>query len=95
MNTKDKIMLTALELFSKRGYKAVSVNDIAGELSLSKGALYKHYKNKREIFDSILKKMSETDLRSKDAVVLRMLRLAVELHLLGTARFIAAQRWGQ
>ena len=34
-------------------------------------------------------------LRSKDAVVLRMLRLAVELHLLGTARFIAAQRWGQ
>ena len=56
MNTKDKIMLTALELFSKRGYKAVSVNDIAGELSLSKGALYKHYKNKREIFDSILKK---------------------------------------
>ena len=61
MNTKDKIMLTALELFSKRGYKAVSVNDIAGELSLSKGALYKHYKNKREIFDSILKKMSETD----------------------------------
>ncbi len=61
MNTKDKIMLTALELFSKRGYKAVSVNDIAGELSLSKGALYKHYKNKREIFDSILKKMGETD----------------------------------
>ena len=53
-DTKEKIMMTALRLFAKDGYEAVSVSRIAGELGMTKGALYKHYKNKRDIFDSIL-----------------------------------------
>ena len=32
------------------GYEAVCVSTIAGELGMTKGALYKHYKNKRDIF---------------------------------------------
>ena len=50
--TKEKIMQTALHLFARDGYEAVSVSAIAGELGMTKGALYKHYKNKRDIFDS-------------------------------------------
>ena len=46
-NTKEKIMFAALKLFAKDGYEAVSVSAIAGELGITKGALYKHYKNKR------------------------------------------------
>lgn len=52
-NTKEKILITALRLFAKDGYEAVSVSQIASELGITKGALYKHYKNKRDIFDSI------------------------------------------
>ena len=37
------------------------MSDIAGELSITKGALYKHYKNKQSIFDSIVLRMEELD----------------------------------
>ena len=60
-DTKEKILETALKLFAKDGYEAVSVSDIADELGITKGALYKHYKNKRDIFDSILARMEQND----------------------------------
>lgn len=60
-NTKEKILMTALHLFATDGYEAVSMSTIAGELGITKGALYKHYKNKRDIFDSIVKRMYEID----------------------------------
>ena len=47
-DTKERILLAALKLFAENGYEAVSVRDIAGELSMTKAALYKHYRNKRE-----------------------------------------------
>ena len=59
--TKEKILLAALRLFAENGYEAVSVSDIAGELGITKGALYKHYRSKRDIFDSILRRMEERD----------------------------------
>lgn len=48
-------------MFSARGYEAVSVRDIAGALGMSQAALYKHYANKRDIFDSILRRMEQGD----------------------------------
>ncbi len=42
--------MAALRLFAVNGYEAVSVSQIAGELGITKGALYKHYKKKKEIF---------------------------------------------
>lgn len=60
-DTRENILNTALRLFARDGYEAVSVSTIAGELGMSKGALYKHYKNKRDIFDSIVARMYEID----------------------------------
>lgn len=59
--TKEKILLTSLKLFAQDGYEAVSISKISGELGMAKGALYKHYKNKRDIFDSIINRMDELD----------------------------------
>ena len=65
--TKEKILLTSLKLFAQDGYEAVSISKISGELGMSKSALYKHYKNKRDIFDSILNRMDEMDCeRARD-----------------------------
>ncbi len=61
VETKEKILMTALRLFARDGYEAVSVSMIAGELGITKGALYKHYKNKRDIFDSIVERMYRLD----------------------------------
>lgn len=60
-DTREKILLTALELFAQNGYEAVSVSDIAGRLRITKGALYRHYENKRDILDSIVARMFELD----------------------------------
>lgn len=60
-DTKERILHTALRLFSINGYEAVSVSDIADELGITKGALYRHYRNKRDIFDSILARMEQRD----------------------------------
>lgn len=43
MNTKEAILLEALKQFSQRGYEAVSMRDIAKQLGITQGALYKHY----------------------------------------------------
>ncbi len=61
VNTKERILLESLKLFAKNGYDTVSVRDIAGKLGISQGALYRHYANKRDIFDSILRRMEEYD----------------------------------
>lgn len=58
---KEKILCKSLELFSQKGFDAVSVSMISDSLGISKGALYKHYESKRAIFDAILKRMEESD----------------------------------
>lgn len=60
-DTKEKILITALHLFAKNGYEAVSVSMIAGKLGITKGALYRHFKNKRDIFQSIVEIMKNAD----------------------------------
>ena len=54
-NRKEEILIVALHLFARDGYEAVSVSQIA------KGALYRHYKSKRDIFDCIVQRMEQQD----------------------------------
>lgn len=61
--TKENILAAALHLFAQHGYEAVSVSMIAGELGITKGALYKHYDNKRAILNSIVARMEAEDKR--------------------------------
>lgn len=59
--TKERILNTALALFSQLGYLGTSMSDIANELGMTKGALYKHYTSKQEILDRITARMGELD----------------------------------
>ena len=55
-NRKEEILIAALNLFARDGYEAVSVSQIAGELGMTKGALYRHYKSKKDIFNCIVER---------------------------------------
>ncbi|OMD41342.1 TetR/AcrR family transcriptional regulator [Paenibacillus odorifer] len=59
MTTKEKILYEALALFSNRGYGSVSVREIAGAVGIRESALYKHYKNKQDIFDTVVQVAAE------------------------------------
>ena len=55
-NTKREICREAAKLFSKKGYKDVSMQDICNGTGLSKGGLYRHFGNKEEILLELVKK---------------------------------------
>lgn len=54
MDTKQKILDTALDMFSKRGFSAVSVRDISYAIGVKESAMYKHFTNKQAVFDTLV-----------------------------------------
>jgi len=57
--TKEKILLTAIELFNKYTASAISTNHIAAEMNISPGNLYYYFKNKEEIIKEIFLRLAE------------------------------------
>ena len=57
MNTKERIIDEALTLFSINGYKGTSVKQIADAVGIKDSSLYKHYRSKQEILDTIIEIM--------------------------------------
>lgn len=72
-DTKEKILLVSLELFSKDGYDAVSIRTIADMVGVRNSALYKHYKSKQEIFDAIVERC-KTQFMEKSREILTKTR---------------------
>ena len=54
--SKEKILETARDLFVSEGYQHVTMRQIAKSLGYSHGALYYHFKNKAELFYSLVEK---------------------------------------
>ena len=57
--TKKKILDISLDLFSQYGYSSVSMELIAEAVGIKAPSVYKHYKGKQDIFDSIFTLMDE------------------------------------
>lgn len=56
--TKKRILETALELFSQKGFDQVTVDEIVSKSKTSKGAFYVHFNSKYDVF---LEKFKEID----------------------------------
>ena len=54
MNTKELILKISKEEFILKGYNNVSLRDIADKCHITATAIYRHFKNKEEIFDAII-----------------------------------------
>jgi AcrR family transcriptional regulator len=59
MDTKQKIKNTALDLFSQKGFSAVSIRDICGTVGIKESTVYYHYKDKMDIFQTLLHDVEE------------------------------------
>ncbi|MCS5489591.1 TetR/AcrR family transcriptional regulator [Algoriphagus limi] len=54
---KEKLILdTAISLFTKKGFQATRMDDIAKSAGISKGLTYFYYKNKEDLFMALTKK---------------------------------------
>ncbi|HSV96301.1 MAG TPA: TetR/AcrR family transcriptional regulator [Spirochaetota bacterium] len=52
-NNKEKILQVSRQLFLKFGYSGISIRTIASKARLTTGAIYFHFKNKRDIYTTI------------------------------------------
>ncbi|MBW2544601.1 MAG: TetR/AcrR family transcriptional regulator [Deltaproteobacteria bacterium] len=55
MTLREKIVYTAMKLFSVKGYESTSLTDILDAAGTSKGGFYNHFKSKDELFYAVLK----------------------------------------
>lgn len=66
-NTKELFIKIALRMFGERGYESVKISDVADEIGCTAPALYKHYKNKKELYEAILEQsIAEYDKSMRD-----------------------------
>ena len=56
-DTKERILDEALRLFSQKGYDGTNIRELTASLGLVKSSMYKHYKSKEEIWNSLLDRM--------------------------------------
>ncbi|TND09885.1 MAG: transcriptional regulator [Bacteroidetes bacterium] len=63
MDTKQRIVNAAFELFFRYGIKSVTMDDIAKHLSISKKTIYQFFRDKDEIVHTLMQEKLEEDKR--------------------------------
>ncbi|MFC2015233.1 TetR family transcriptional regulator [Chloroflexota bacterium] len=56
--TRDKLLDVSLSVFSKNGYSAATLGDIAKEVGVTRGAIYWHFGSKSELYGSLVQEYS-------------------------------------
>jgi len=69
LQTREQLLDAALEVFSRRGYYAASVDEIAAEAGYSKGAVYSNFSNKEELFLALIDRRFAKDAREYPGII--------------------------
>jgi AcrR family transcriptional regulator len=92
--TRAQLLAVATELFASRGYAAVGTEDVVREAGLTRGALYHHFTDKRELFAAVHERLEQDTMA---AIGSRMAAAAesgtadpVELLIIGMRSFLDA-----
>jgi len=57
--TRQQLLKKALSAFSKKGYAATSLADIAREAEVTRGAIYWHFGSKAELYNTLIREYSD------------------------------------
>lgn len=61
--TKEKILQGALDVFSQKGFSRSTLSDIANRIGMTRGAVYWHFKDKRELLVELIEAMHEKEAK--------------------------------
>lgn len=59
MDTREKILETAVRLFSMQGYATTSLSQVAKEATVSKALIFWHFENKETLFRTVVQRALE------------------------------------
>tara|TARA_B100000530_G_scaffold315391_1_gene244998 strand:+ start:219 stop:785 length:567 start_codon:yes stop_codon:yes gene_type:complete len=59
-----ELLEQSFDLFADRGYSAVSMRQLAGELGVSTGTLYHYFPNKPALFEAMLRSLAVSDVET-------------------------------
>jgi AcrR family transcriptional regulator len=57
--TRAAILEAATELFAERGYRAASLEDVAAQANVTRGAVYHHFNGKQALFEEVVETVEE------------------------------------
>ena len=57
--TRTRILASALELFTRKGYEHTTFTDVAARLKMTKGAVYWHFESKQALLLALIDEMLE------------------------------------
>lgn len=52
--SRERILAAAVSVFARKGFQRASLDEIAAEAGLTKGAIYWHFRSKNDLFTSLL-----------------------------------------
>ena len=53
-DTKERILMAALDMFSQNGYAGTNIRELAASLGMGKSSMYRHFESKEEIWNALL-----------------------------------------
>jgi TetR/AcrR family transcriptional regulator, acrAB operon repressor len=57
--TREQLLKKALTVFSKEGYAATTLEDIAREAKVTRGAIYWHFGSKAELYNTLIREYAD------------------------------------
>lgn len=87
--TRDALVQAALELFTKRGYAGVGTEEIVTRAKVTRGALYHHFTDKRDLFRAVFERV-EGELMERIGARMEATDDPWELMLAGMRSFLDA-----
>lgn len=57
--TRQRLLLAALNVFSRQGYDATRLEDIAAEAEVTRGAIYHHFGGKAELYNEMVMEFTQ------------------------------------
>lgn len=57
--TREQLLKKALVVFSKKGYAAATLQDIAQEADVTRGAIYHHFGGKAELYNTLIREYAD------------------------------------
>src|SRR4051812_1722170 len=87
--TREALIAAALDLFTERGYAAVGTEEIVARAKVTRGALYHHFTDKRDLFRAVFGRV-EPDLMERIGATMRSAEDPYELMVSGMRAFLDA-----